>query len=269
MAHFADMRWFAVDRRWQAAYQRVVLSSFRTVPLYRERWALSGRTDPVVVAGRTGAHGGAIQADEALRRQTDLVPLAGGEHQLDPHRGLGAVLAGSHAVPRGTVVAVLDPASPRPPADLPTSARGQVLDPRWLVADQPAAPELMELISVLRRDGTVVAVGSDADLSALATLLPDEAAPRLKVAPVRRVDGLVSTPGGLLHDPMLGYLGSFQRCGRWHVDWRSVYVRSTTAGLAFTLLRQRSPRLVDILVGGGVTGSVETCPTHGTPVVVA
>jgi hypothetical protein len=66
---------------------------------------------------------------------------------------------------------------------------------------------------------------------------------------------------------MLGYLGAFGECGRWHLDWPRVYARETDAGLAFTLLRQDSPRFVDVLVGAGVRGRVRPCPRHGTPVV--
>jgi hypothetical protein len=147
-----------VARLWRLAYRRQVASAFRTVPLYRERWALDGRTDPVLVAGRTGTYGGAIPAKEAQRRAADLVPLAG------------------------------------TPSRTSSVHNGQEL-----------------------------------------------------------------------YDPLLGVLGDRRGCGELHVDWRRVYVRETDAGLAFTLLWQRSPRLVDILTGAG--GRVATCPRHGTPVV--
>lgn len=136
-------------RRWRADYLRVVRSTFRTVPFYRERWALDGRTDPVVVPGRTGTDGGAVPIAEAVRRAADLVPLPG---------------------------------------------------------------------------------GSDAK-------------------------------------PALGVLGGPRSCGHWHLDWRRVYARETPAGLAFTLLRQRSPRLVDIIPAEPVGSRLGVCPRHGTPVV--
>ena len=50
------------EKRWLAAYRRVIRQVFRTVPFYRERWALVSR-DPVL-------------ADEVQRRRHDLVPLA-------------------------------------------------------------------------------------------------------------------------------------------------------------------------------------------------
>ncbi len=140
---------FGGARLWRASYLRLVDSSFRTVPFYRERWALDGRTDPVVVPGKTGSNGGAIRPEEALRRVADLVPLAGGSREV------GALL----------------------------------------------------------------------DLSAL---------------------------------------GEERSCERWHVDWTRVYVRETPVGLAFSLLRQRSPRLVDIVL---TPGTLRLCPRHGTPVV--
>jgi hypothetical protein len=140
---------FGGARLWRAAYLWLVASSFRTVPFYRERWALDGRTDPVVVPGKTGTNGGAISPEEALRRVADLVPLSGGS------RDVGALL---------------DFAS----------------------------------------------------------------------------------------------LGETLSCDRWHLNWTRVYVRETPMGLAFSLLRQRSPRLVDIVL---TPGSLGLCPRHGTPVV--
>jgi hypothetical protein len=137
-------------RLWRADYLRVVRSTFRTVPFYRERWALDGRTDPVVVPGKTGTHGGAVPIAEALRRAADLVPLAGGD-----------------------------------------------------------APIGLEL----------------------------------------------------------GVLGGPGPCGHWHLDWPRVYTRETGAGLAFTLLRQRSPRLVDIVPAEPIGSRLGRCPRHGTPVV--
>ena len=262
------MRWFAVQRLWLAAYRRVVASSFRTVPLYRERWALGGRTDPVVVPGRTGVHGGAIPAEEALRRLADLVPLGGGDHGLDPMRGLGPVLASGPRLPAGALVAVLAPAGHRPPADLPARVRVCVLDPSSL-AGQQASPALIELSNTLRRAGTVLATGRDKALAQLLTALPDELAARLDIAPVRELDELDGGPSGLLHDQALGFLGTLRHCGRWHLDWPRVYARPTSAGLAFTLLRQRSPRMVDILLAAGVAGAVAPCPRHGTPVVIS
>jgi hypothetical protein len=261
------MRWFAGQRLWLAAYWRVVASSFRTVPLYRERWALSGRTDPVVVPGRTGVHGGAIPAEEALRRLADLVPLAGGDQHVDPMRGLGPVLASSHPLPAGALVAVLAPAGPRPPSDLPARVRGCVVD-LDLLASQQAFPAIIELSNTLRRAGKVLATGEDKALAQLHAALPDELAARLDIVPMRELDGLDTGPGGLLHDPALGFLGALRHCGRWHLDWPRVYARPTSGGLAFTLLRQRSPRMVDILLAGGVAGAVAPCPRHGTPVVV-
>ncbi|WP_290062326.1 hypothetical protein [Amycolatopsis sp. MEP2-6] len=74
---------------WRAAHARAVRSAFATVPFYRERWALDGREDPVVVPGRTGTNGGAAPLAEAVRKLVDLVPLAGGARQPAPARGGG------------------------------------------------------------------------------------------------------------------------------------------------------------------------------------
>ena len=175
-------------RLWRARYRRAVASAFRTVPLYRELWALDGRTDPVLVPGRTGRACGAITVDEALHRLADLVPLGGGPAEVDPARGRRTVL-GRSAVQHPLTV------------------------------------------------------------------------------PSRTLDELAGSGDGVLHDGILGYLGRIRDCGRWHLDWRQVYARETPAGLAFTLLRQRSPRLVDVLVAGGVPGAVRLCPEHATPTV--
>ena len=248
---------------WSASYRRIVRSAFATVPLYRERWALDGREDPVVVPGKRGTDGGALGAGEMARKRVDLVPLAGGSAEFDPCRGLGPVLADARPAGRGTVVAVLDPAIRRPPADLPRGVRGCWLDSEAL---PPAA--MAELVSTLRRNGKVIAVGPDKTLGMLTAALPEDVAARVGAVPQRRLDELDGGPFGVLHDPALGYLGAFRDCGRWHVDWRNVFVRATSGGLAFTVLTQRSPRLVDILIAGGVRGRVEPCPRHGTPVVL-
>ncbi|WP_154814083.1 hypothetical protein [Actinophytocola xinjiangensis] len=85
------MRTVASGLWWRVAYRRAVTSAFRTVPLYREVWALSGRTDPVLVPGRTGVDGGAVRSSVVRGRLADLVPLAGGAAVVDPTRGLDHV----------------------------------------------------------------------------------------------------------------------------------------------------------------------------------
>lgn len=249
---------------WHASYRRIVRSSFATVPLYRERWALDGRTDPTLVPGRSGRDGGAVSSVEVAARSADLVPIGGGEADVDRLRGLGFVLP-----PLGdrALVVVLDPTGPRPPADLPKGVRGCVLDPDRLRSDGVSSA-VAAVTARLRRGGTVLAVGSDKDLARLVETLPAEDAVAVDRLPVGGLDRPDPEPFGVLHDPILGFLAAFGGCGRWHVDWRRVHVRETAAGLAFTLLRQRSPRLVDVLVGGGVPGRVRPCPRHGTPVLL-
>jgi hypothetical protein len=103
---------------------------------------------------------------------------------------------------------------------------------------------------------------------------------RLNRLPHREIGSLDGGPYGLIYDPVLGYLGALAECGRWHLDWQRIYARPTSGGLAITLLRQDSPRLVDVLlsgvgcadpgkqVGGGVRAELARCPRHGTPVVL-
>lgn len=249
---------------WRASYRRAVRSTFATVPFYRHRWALRGRTDPELVPGRTGTNGGAVLPAEVESAIVDLVPLAGGDRDVDPTRGLGSVLG---SLSPGSLVAVLDGAGTRAPADLPSGVRGCVLDPDTVAADG-ASTALAELTATLARGDDVFAVGSDKDLARLAGVLPADLAARLGRRPVRELDQLDGGPYGVLHDRLLGYLGAFGECGRWHLDWARVYARETDAGLAFTLLRQDSPRFVDVLVGDGVRGRVAACPRHGTPVVI-
>lgn len=217
--------------------------------------------------GRTGLFDGAVRTEDAVRAMVDLVPLAGGSAQPDPARGLGKVLPHARPLPRHALVVVADPGVPIPPTDLPARVRGCVLDPGSLASDG-SATVLTELTNTLRRHDTVIAVGSDKGLSVLAEALPSALAQHLARVPHRELDQLDGGPYGVIHDPLLGYLGAFHHCGRWHLDWRRVYARSTSAGLAVTLLRQRSPRLVDVLVAGGVPGEVAPCPRHGSPVVL-
>src|SRR4051794_7999329 len=139
---------------WRAAYLRAVRSAFATVPFYRERWALDGREDPVLVPGRTGTDGGAAPLAEALHQVVDLVPLAGGTQRTEPGRGLGRVLRTARKPGRGSLVVLLGPDGLRPPPDLPTGVRGCVTDP-----DTPSAAVLGEVTAVLRRGHRVLAVG--------------------------------------------------------------------------------------------------------------
>ncbi|WP_253888211.1 hypothetical protein [Actinokineospora diospyrosa] len=218
---------------WRALYRQVVRSSFATVPFYRELWAVDGRTEPVVVSGRTGAHGGAVPAAAVSGRLPDLVPLAGGSAEVDPLRGLEMVL---HQCARVTPDTVIIGAVP------PHHPRGLALES---TPDEPR--------------GDLLAVGTPAQLAGVAAGIP-------------RVP--LVTPGergteGLLVDDLLGVLGGVRDCGNWHLDWPRVYARETPLGLAFTLLLQRSPRLVDIVPAGGAEGRVDRCPQHRTPVIAA
>lgn len=253
------------SRWWRAAYLRAVSSAFATVPLYRETWALHGRTDPVLVPGRTGSNGGALAADTVQRRLVDTAPLAGGSTEPDPARGLAGLLTRATGLPSYRLVVVVDADVTHPPTGLPGRSRGCVLHPD---AATPTGdgPVLREIADTLRRGERVLAVGEDKNLDALASALPAELPPPDRV-PHHRIDRLTGGPFGLLHDPLLGYLGVLRDCGRWHVDRRHVYVRETAGGLAFTVLDRTSPRLVDVLVGGGVPGEVRTCPRHASPVI--
>ncbi|MBM7773623.1 hypothetical protein JOD54_003827 [Actinokineospora baliensis] len=218
---------------WRALYRQVVRSSFATVPFYRERWALVGRTDPVVVDGRTGEHGGAVPAADVAGRLPDLVPLAGGDATVDPLRGLEIVL---HQCARVTPETVILGAVP------PHHPRGFALE---------STPDELR--------GHVLAVGTPEELAGVAAEIPRVPL----VAPSERGEE------GLLVDDLLGVLGGVRDCGNWHLDWPRVYARETPLGLAFTLLLQRSPRLVDIVPAGGAEGRIERCPRHRTPVIAA
>lgn len=250
--------------RWRRGYLRVVRSSFATVPFYRELWALGGHTDPVLLPGKAAVDGGAVVPSALTGRVGDLVPLAGGPADIDPWRGLGPVLAEHLAVTAGALVAVVDPTTPRPPVDLPEGVRSCVLDPAGLGGAYAGVFD--EVANHLRRGERVVAVGGDKDLDQLAAALPELLTHRLTRAPVRAPDDLPSPVGpvALIAHPLLGVLGALGGCGRWHLDHCRVYLRATSAGAAYTLLRQRSPRLVDVIAGSGRPG---LCPRHGTPVV--
>ncbi len=249
---------------WRAAYVRAVRSAFATVPFYRERWALDGREDPVLVPGRTGTNGGAAPLAEAVHKLVDLVPLAGGAQRTDPSRGLGRVLRTARRPTPGSLIVLLGQDDLRPPADLPKDVRGCVADP-----DAPSASVLRELTAVLARGHRVLAVGDDKAITTFTAALPEDSAHRVEAVPHRELDSLDAGPYGVLHDPALGYLGALAGCGRWHLDWPHVHARPTAGGLAFTLLRQESPRFVDVIPAGGVPGRIEACPRHGSPVVVA
>ncbi|MFC4852542.1 hypothetical protein [Actinophytocola glycyrrhizae] len=191
----------------------------------------------------------------------DLVPLAGGTATVQLLRGLGPALSARFSLPDGAFVAVLDKADVLPPTDLPRGVTGCVLD----LATGPTESAWRALTVALGRDAPVLAVGDDKRLAELVAELPEELAVRLDVVPRRTITELDGGPYGLLHDPLLGFLGTLRQCGRWHLDWPRVYARETDAGLAVTVLGQRSPCLVDIVAGPATLGR---CPRHGTPVVL-
>jgi hypothetical protein len=260
----------AVWTRWQRRLRRrtrdrLVRSTFATVPFYRALWALDGRTDPVLVPGRTGARDGATPSAQARRHVIDLVPLAGGDAEIDPCRGLGPVLTESAGLGAGDLVVVLDPAARHAPADLPAGARGCLLAPDR-AGDEPAA--FTALVNAARGGGRVLVVGADKELALLDAALPEDVAPRLTRIPRRELDQLDAGPYGVLHDPVLGYYGALGSCGRWHPHEAAVLVRETRFGLAFSLPRQHSPRLVDILPAAADQVQLGRCPRHDTEVIV-
>ena len=240
-------------------------SSFATVPFYRAQWALDGRTEPVLVPGRTGTRDGATPSAIARRNVIDLVPLAGGDAELDPCRGLGAVLTTSAGLGAGDLVVVLDPAAKHAPSDLPDGARGALLDPDH-AGDEPAT--FTAMVNAARGGGRVLVVGTDKELALLDAALPPDVAPRLTRIPRRELDQLDTGPYGVLHDPALGYYGAIGECGRWHPHEATVLVRETRCGLAFSLPKQHSPRLVDILPAAGDQAELGRCPRHGTETLV-
>jgi len=93
-----------------------------------------------------------------------------------------------------------------------------------------------------------------------------------KVRPADRHDprrGLPVTArvGAVAHDPLLGYLAVFGMCGRWHVAVPDFHAREVPGGVAFTALRSRPFRLVDVQFPAPV--GLDDCPEHRTPVLVA
>jgi hypothetical protein len=242
-----------------------VRSSFATVPFYRAQWALDGRTDPVLVPERTGARDGATPSALARRHVIDLVPLAGGDAELDPCRGLGPVLATSVGLDAGDLVVVLDATAKHAPADLPTGVRGCLIDPDR-AGDESAA--FTAVVNTARAGGRVLVVGTDKELALLDAAVPEDVVPRLTRIPRRELDQLDSGPFGVLHDAALGYYGALGECGRWHPHAATVLVRETRCGLAFSLPQQHSPRLVDILPGACDQVELGRCPRHGSETLV-
>jgi len=175
--------------RWHRAYRRVARDSFRTVPFYRESWALA-----------PGSR--VITREQALRRAADLIPLAGGVPETDHRRSRQAI-------------------------------------------SRFAA----EVGAARRRTGRTVGP---------AVAVEELAGP-----------GQPLHAGTLLTDPLLGYLGVVGDCGLWHLPWPDVYARRTACGIAVTLLQQKSPRLVDVLLPGSAAANISVCVRHGRPVLTS
>ncbi|MGH3623500.1 MAG: hypothetical protein ACRDQ5_17160, partial [Sciscionella sp.] len=191
---------------WRSAYLRAVRSAFATVPLYRETWALSGRTEPVLVPGRTGSYGGAIRADEVVRKLVDTVPLAGGTSTPDPARGLSGLLPLARPGALGGILALVDGDIAQLPTHLPRGTRSCLVHPDALsCGHEPAA--LREIEDTARRGELVLAVGADKALDALGAALPGVPGYAIARVPHRGLDQLDGGHYGLLHDRLLGYLG--------------------------------------------------------------
>lgn len=263
------------ERGWQAACRRVRQDTFRTVPFYRERWALVG-TGPVAAA--------VLQ-----ERRRDLVPLGGGALGVDGWAGFASTARMIGRRRLGMLLAVVTDLPPTlagtaPPRGvrlrcLPPAARvPNPFDTRFTTVD--------ELGALVARGRRCAVLGPPAELVALAARTglfgrsdvegvgPGRSAQadsqrRITPLPVHSPrEGLPAAagPGAVLHDGLLGYLAVVGECGRWHLDWRRVYAADTEDGVAFTVLRQRSPRLVDVLAGPGL--QLGRCPRHRTPVLV-
>lgn len=237
------------QRRWEGAYTRVVRSSFNTVPFYRERWALADR-DPVA-------------AVEVEKRPDDLAPIGGGSLAVDPHRGLGHLLRQGGLLGAGTLVGVLGDVPP--PARIPGVRRARLVALTSTdCLPEPIDRRLIRLDSLerLASEGRRVAIVAAADD------LPElDGAVGIPSYAVRRRLPADPEPGALLSDRLLGHLAVLLRCGRWHLDWRRVYARNSVTGAAFTLLRQGSPRMVDVIPVPGSPLQINTCPKHASPVV--
>ena len=236
---------------WRRAHRRLVHDTFRTVPFYREAWALHGA--------------GPVTGDDVRRRREDLVPLHGGSAVIDRDRGVEVVAVSGRA--GVDAVLVVSRSAPSPVRRMPGGPRRVWLPPAG--ADDPAAGRLVDVVAGVRAGRRFVAVGAAGDLAALRTRLPADARAGLPAVAVVATDDEepAPAPGALLRDPVLGFLATAAACGLWHLDWRRVHARQSGAGVAVSLLRQRSPRLVDVLLAGPARWTVATCARHGTPVL--
>ena len=122
-----------MEAHWQAGYHRLARSSFATVPLYRELWS--------PLRGREPGMAGVIHVDEVVRKLIELVPLSGGDAELNPLRGLGPVLRRVRRLGSGALIVVLgrDGGQPR---DLSRRLRCRLLDPQTITEAQPVFAEL-------------------------------------------------------------------------------------------------------------------------------
>jgi len=78
------------------------------------------------------------------------------------------------------------------------------------------------IVTAVRHGRAVLAVGSDKQLTAQ---LPGEIESWWTSGWCGRSPSWTTAPYGLIDDPQSGYLGSFQPCGRWHLDRVRVVIR--------------------------------------------
>lgn len=255
------------ERWWEAARRRAVRRAFRTVPLYREQWAVAGRPleepSPVPLEG-LGPQLYRLCPLGRVWSPAREPPLWTGRPQ-----GLWRALRDAGALDRRVPVLEVRPALVDWRSLSPVGPRyAAVLAPDADTGGPGSEPPDAPALELARRAGGAVLVGSPDEAAAvhgrLAGAMVGDVRVVHRLAPA---EGVVAESGPLVVAvPLLGYVGALvPRCGAVHVDWRRWHVLAVGGGLSMTALAQRRPALVSVLVPTAAPVAVGRCPRHGVP----
>jgi hypothetical protein len=248
-------------------YGRAVAAAHGTVPYYRERWVhgVAASERPPTPAADLDRHLARLfPIAQPLRARGELPPWLG-----EPRELFEALLLTEQYEPA-------DPLLEIRPALLDWRHLGPASVGRYgvvLAPDAVAAPGAPALSAGAGATGRISLLGSAAELAAIEPRLEPAARCFVRVALDDDHGNRAVVPehprAALLYEEHLGYIGArAASCGQWHVNWRRVHCRATSAGLAFTKLVRRRPTLVDVVPAQTSFAAVTACAIHRSPVLV-
>lgn len=253
------------ERWWEAARRRAVRRAFRTVPLYREQWAVAG--GPLEEPAPVPLEGLAPQLYRLCPLGRAWTPSREPPLWTGRPEGLRRALRDAGVLDRRLPVLEVRPALVDWRSLSPVGPRyATVLAPDADTGGRRSEPPDAPALELARRAGRAVLVGSPGEAAAVHGRLAGVSDVRV-VHRLGPAEAVVARSGPVVVAvPLLGYLGALvPRCGSVHVDWRRWHVVAGGGGLSVTALAQRRPAIVSVVVPTAAPVAVGRCPRHGVP----